>query len=165
MRGLSGSVNALVAALVVYVVADFFLTPLGGLETRPVSGVTPTGFVTLGLIFAGLVLAVISVVLLFRGSRHSGITAAIAAVLYLPAPFIDATGIFSKFPAPIGDLGARMDPGVRRGGHDRTCDAGVRRTTRERPGGMNPTHRGIQDAMRVSLLVSGTQMAITASAQ
>ena len=101
MGKLSGTVKALVAALVVYVVADFFLTPLGGLETRPVSGVTPTGFVTLGLIFAGLVLAVISVVLLFRGSRHSGITAAIAAVLYLPAPFIDATGIFSKFRPPL----------------------------------------------------------------
>ena len=51
MGKLSGTVKALVAALVVYIVADFFLTPLGGLETRPVSGVTPIGFATLGLIF------------------------------------------------------------------------------------------------------------------
>lgn len=35
--------------------------------------------------------------LLFGGSRRSCVIASIAAVLYLPAPFTDATGIFSKF--------------------------------------------------------------------
>jgi hypothetical protein len=100
MRKLAGTRGGLTAALVVYVVADFFLTPLGGLETRAVSGVMPIGFATLGLIFAGLALAVISVVLLRHGSARASIIAGIAAVLYLPAPFTDATGIFSKFRPP-----------------------------------------------------------------
>jgi hypothetical protein len=52
------------------------------------------------LIFAGLFLAIVAVVLLVRGSRRSGITAVVAAILYLPAPFTDATGIFSKFRPP-----------------------------------------------------------------
>jgi hypothetical protein len=100
MGRLSGAGKALVAALVAYVVADFFLTPLGGLETRPVSGVTPLGIMTLALLFAGLALAIVSVVLLFRGSGRAGVTSIIAAALYFPAPLVEATGHFSKFHAP-----------------------------------------------------------------
>lgn len=61
----------LVPALVAYIVLDVLLTPAGRLETRPVAEVTVIGFITLGLLSVGLVLALISLVLLYRRSRRA----------------------------------------------------------------------------------------------
>lgn len=67
----SSAAKLLVAALAVYVVCDILLTPLAGLETRPVAKVTTTGFVGLALLFIGLALAIISIVLVFGRSQRS----------------------------------------------------------------------------------------------
>ena len=55
---LTNAEKILVVALLVYVVLDILLTPLAHLETRPVSGVTGLGLVTLALLFAGLAPAI-----------------------------------------------------------------------------------------------------------
>ncbi len=44
---LSRKADYMAPLLIVYVIADFVLTPLGGLETRPVSKVTTVGLTTL----------------------------------------------------------------------------------------------------------------------
>ena len=98
---LSIAAKVLAASLVVYVVGDILLTPLAGLETRPVAKVTTLGFVSLGLLFVGLVLAVVAAVLVFRRSRRAPIVAIIAAVLYFPAFFAEQTGHFSAVTAPV----------------------------------------------------------------
>jgi hypothetical protein len=97
---LSIAAKMLAASLLVYVVCDILLTPLAGLETRPVAKVTSLGFVSLGLLFAGLVLAIAAAVLVFRRSRRSPIVAIIAGVLYFPAFLAEQTGHFSAVVAP-----------------------------------------------------------------
>ena len=79
---------------------DVLLTPPAGLETRPVSHVTGLGFVVLGLLFVGLILAIISLVMLFRRSQRTAMTAIVAAVLYFPAVLAEQTGHFSSVRAP-----------------------------------------------------------------
>jgi hypothetical protein len=98
---LSIAAKVLAASLLVYVVGDILLTPLAGLETRPVAKVTTLGFISLGLLFVGLVLAVVAGVLVFRRSRRSPIVAIVAAVLYFPAFFAEQTGHFSAVRAPV----------------------------------------------------------------
>jgi hypothetical protein len=98
---LSIAAKMLAASLAVYVVCDILLTPLAGLETRPVAKVTTLGFVSLGLLFVGLVLALIGAVLVFRRSLRSPIVAIVAAVLFLPAFLAEQTGHFSAVPAPV----------------------------------------------------------------
>ncbi len=97
---LSTAARVLANTLVIYIVLDILLTPLGRLETRPVADVTSVGFATLGLLFAGLVLGILSVILLFRRSRRSAIVAIVAAVLYFPAALADQTGLFSSLRPP-----------------------------------------------------------------
>jgi hypothetical protein len=97
---LSIAAKVLAASLVVYVVGDILLTPLAGLETRPVAKVTTLGFVSLGLLFVGFVLAIVAAVLVFRRSRQAPIVALIAAVLYFPAFIAEQTGHFSAVAAP-----------------------------------------------------------------
>jgi hypothetical protein len=96
----SNSAKALAVGLGVYVVVDLLLTPLGQLETRPVSGVTGIGFATLGLLFAGLLLALFALVLLYRRSRRAFAVAIVAAALYFPAPLVELAGLFSRFRPP-----------------------------------------------------------------
>jgi hypothetical protein len=91
---------ALAVTLVAYIVCDVLLTPPAGLETRPVSHVTGLGFVVLGLLFVGLILAIISLVMLFRRSQRTAMTAIVAAVLYFPAVLAEQTGHFSSVQAP-----------------------------------------------------------------
>jgi hypothetical protein len=55
---------------------------------------------TLGLLFVGLALAVLSLVLLFRRSRRAPIVAIVAALLYFPAVLAEQTGHFSSIQAP-----------------------------------------------------------------
>jgi hypothetical protein len=90
----------LAATLVVYIVLDILLTPVAPFETRPLEHVMGVGFATLGLLFVGLALAVLSLVLLFRGSRRAAIVAIVSGVLYFPAVLAEQTGHFSSIQAP-----------------------------------------------------------------
>jgi hypothetical protein len=92
---LSNAARILAVALAAYIVCDILLTPPAGLETRPVAKVTGLGFATLGLLFAGLALAIVALVLLFRSSRRSPVVAIVAAVLYFPAFLAQQAGLFS----------------------------------------------------------------------
>lgn len=91
---LSNPSRILVVALAAYIVCDILLTPPAGLETRDAAKVTGVGFTTLGLLFAGLALAIVAIVLMFRRSRRSPIVAIVAAVLYFPAFLAEQTGLF-----------------------------------------------------------------------
>ena len=85
----------MVGLIIVYIIADFLLTPLGGIETRPIPDVTTTGLATLGLLFIGLGLNVICLVLLLRGYGRAPIFGVIGSLLYFPAAIADQTGQFS----------------------------------------------------------------------
>lgn len=99
---LSRNSRLLLTSLGAYVIFDILLTPVGGLETRPVSDVTTSGFVTLGLLFAGLLLAVAAAGLLFVSLRVSSLVGILGAILYFPAFVSDEVGLFSAMRAPIG---------------------------------------------------------------
>ena len=92
----------MVGLIVIYIIADFLLTPLGGIETRPIPDVTTTGLVTLGLLFIGLGLNVICLVLILRHYRHAPIFGVIGSLLYFPAAIADQTGQFSTLTPPSG---------------------------------------------------------------
>jgi hypothetical protein len=92
----------MVGLLIIYVIADFLLTPLGGLETRPIPDVTTTGLATLGLLFFGLALNVICLILLLRHYRRAPIFGMIGSLLYFPAAIADQTGQFSSLTPPTG---------------------------------------------------------------
>ena len=112
MVKLSRDAKLLRTLLFVYIIADIFLTPLGGLETRPISQVTTTGYATLGLLFVGLVLNIISLVMIFRTPRRSPVLAAIGSVLYFPAAIADAGGFFSSSTRPLGIAYVEVIEGV-----------------------------------------------------
>jgi len=97
----SGRSKILLSLLVIYILSDILLTPLGGLETRPPAQVTTLGLATLGLLFAGLALGVVSLVLLFYRPRRSPILAFIAGILYFPAFLAEQAGYFSSLRPPI----------------------------------------------------------------
>jgi hypothetical protein len=78
--------------LVIYIVCDVLLTPLGHLETRPLAAMMGTGFAALGLLFIGLGLAVVDLILVFRRSRRARVVAILAAALYFPTALADQTG-------------------------------------------------------------------------
>jgi hypothetical protein len=92
---LSNAGKLLAAALAVYVVCDILLTPVAGLETRPVAKVTTLGFIVLGLLFIGLLVAIVAIVYLFRRSQRAPAFAIVAAVLFVPAFLSEQTGHFS----------------------------------------------------------------------
>ena len=102
VRMLSSRDQLLAVSLVVYIALDVLLTPLGGLETRPVSGVTTLGLTVLVLLFVGLALVAGSIILLFTRPRLSPMVAIIGALLYLPAFLAEQTGLFSSFRPPLG---------------------------------------------------------------
>jgi len=102
LRKLSRKANYMAGLLVVYVIADFLLTPLGGLETRPVANVTTTGVATLGLLFTGLTLNVICLILILRHYKRAPIFGIIGSLLYFPAPIAEFTGQFSSLRPPLG---------------------------------------------------------------
>jgi hypothetical protein len=97
----SGRSRILLVLLIIYIISDILLTPVGGLETRDPAKVTLFGLVTLGLLFTGLVLAVVSLVLLFYKPLRSPILAIVAGILFLPAFVTEQTGYFSSLRAPI----------------------------------------------------------------
>jgi hypothetical protein len=100
MMKLSDRARILATVLVVYVVCDILLTPLGGLETRPSANVTTVGFATVSLLFVGLALSIASLVLLFYKPRRAPILAILAAILYFPAFLADQAGYFSTLRPP-----------------------------------------------------------------
>ncbi len=71
MAKLSKESNYLARLLVMYIIADFLLTPLGGLETGPISDVNTVGVATLAFLFLGLGLNIICPVLTFRPQKRS----------------------------------------------------------------------------------------------
>jgi hypothetical protein len=97
----SGRSRILLVLLVIYIISDFLLTPLGGLETRNPANVTTLGLATLGLLFTGLALGVVSLVLLFYRPHRSPILAVIAGILFLPAFLTEQAGYFSSSRPPI----------------------------------------------------------------
>lgn len=100
VKKLSGTLWSLVAVLVAYLIVDFLLTPLSGLETRPASDITAVGAASLGIFFVGAILTIVALVLLFRGRRAAPTVAIIAALLYLPGFLADRTGNLSKLQSP-----------------------------------------------------------------
>ena len=90
----------MVGLIIVYIISDFLLTPLGGLETRNVSNVTSIGTATLGLLFTGLGLNIICLVLLLRHHRRAPAFGVIGSLLYFPAPLAELTGHFSSQTPP-----------------------------------------------------------------
>ncbi len=92
----------MVGLIIVYIIADFLLTPLGGIETRPIPDVTNTGLATLGLLFIGLGLNVICLFLLLRHYGRASIFGVIGSLLYFPAAIADQTGQFSTLTPPTG---------------------------------------------------------------
>ncbi len=91
---------ALAVALVVNVLLIILLTPLGGFETRPLSDVRPIGFIAVGAIFAGLILDLASIGLLFRRVRLASLLVVVSSSLLFLPTFADQTGSFSSLPAP-----------------------------------------------------------------
>lgn len=97
----SGRSRVLLVLLVIYIISDFLLTPLGGLETRNPANVTTLGLATLGLLFTGLALGVVSLVLLFYKPLMSPKLAILAGILFLPAVITEQAGLFSSSRPPI----------------------------------------------------------------
>lgn len=99
---LSRAATTLAGTLATYIVCDVLLTPIAGIETRPVAKVTGIGFAVLGLLFVGLALGVVALVLVFRRSERAPTVAIVGAVLYFPAFLAEQTGHFSAVTAPLG---------------------------------------------------------------
>lgn len=97
----SGRSRILLVLLVIYIISDFLLAPLGGLETRNPANVTTLGLATLGLLFTGLALGVVSLALLFYRPQRSPILAITAGILFLPAVLTEQAGYFSSSKPPI----------------------------------------------------------------
>ncbi len=100
MMKLSSRGRVLAGLLVLYILFDILLTPLGGLETRPSTNVTTVGYVTVSLLFVGLALSLVSLIMLFYKPRRSPMVAIVAAILYFPAFIADQTGYFSSLQPP-----------------------------------------------------------------
>ncbi len=99
---LTSAAKVLVAVLGVYILSDLLLTPVGGIETRPVAEVTTLGLATLALLIVGLALVVVAIVLIFRRSRSAPTLAIVGLILYFPAFAADQTGHFSSLHPPTG---------------------------------------------------------------
>ena len=90
---------ALAVALLVNVLVIILLTPLG-FETRPPSDLKTVGYIAIGAIFAGLILFLASIGLLFRRGRLASRLAIAASILFFLPIFGDQTGSFFSLPIP-----------------------------------------------------------------
>ena len=96
---LSRNVLALAVALLVNVLLVILLTPLG-FETRPPTDLKTVGYIAIGTIFAGLILDLASIILLFRRVRLASSLAIVGSMLFF-IPFVgDQTGSFFSLPIP-----------------------------------------------------------------
>jgi hypothetical protein len=96
---LSRNVLALAVALVVNVLLVVLLTPLG-FETRPATELKTVGYIAIGTIFAGLILDLASIVLLFRSVRLASSLAIVGSILFFFPIFGDRLGSFFSLPIP-----------------------------------------------------------------
>ena len=96
---LSRNVMALAVALVVNVVLVILLTPLG-FETRPPTALKTVGYMAIATIFAGLILDVASIALLFRRVRLAPSLAIVGSLLFFFPIFGDQAGSFFSLPIP-----------------------------------------------------------------
>jgi hypothetical protein len=90
---------ALAVALVVNVVLVILLTPLG-FETRPPTSLKTVGYIAIGTIFAGLILDLASIALLFRRVRLASSLAIVGSILFFFPFFGDQAGSFFSLPIP-----------------------------------------------------------------
>src|SRR5437016_11177748 len=95
----SRNVAALAVALVVNVLLVILLTPLG-FESRPSADLKPVGYISIGTIFAALILAVASFALLFRRVRLASSLAVVGSILLFVPILGDQTGSFFSVPIP-----------------------------------------------------------------
>jgi hypothetical protein len=96
---LSRNALALAVALVVNVLLVILLTPLG-FETRPATELKTVGYIAIGTIFAGLILDLASIVLLFRSVRLASSLAIGGSILFFFPIFGDRMGSFFSLPIP-----------------------------------------------------------------
>ena len=96
---LSRSVMALAVALVVNVLLAILLSPLG-LETRPPTDLKTVGYIAIGTIFAGLILDLASIILLFRRVRLASSLAIVGSILFFVPIVGNRTGSFFTVPSP-----------------------------------------------------------------
>src|SRR6266540_4360914 len=96
---LSRNVLALAVALVVNVLLVILLTPLG-FETRPPNDLKTVGYIAIGTIFAGLILDLASIILLFRRARLASSLAIVGSILFFFPIFGDRLGSFFSVPIP-----------------------------------------------------------------
>ena len=96
---LSRSVLALAVALAVNVLLVILLTPLG-FETRPATYLKTVGYLAIGTIFAGLILDLASIALLFKRVRLASSLAIVGSVLFFFPIFGDQAGSFFSLPIP-----------------------------------------------------------------
>ena len=96
---LSRSVMALAVALVVNVLLVILLSPLG-FETRPPTDLKTVGYMAIATIFAGLILDVASIALLFRRVRLASSLAIVGSLLFFFPIFGDQAGSFFSLPIP-----------------------------------------------------------------
>ena len=96
---LSRNVLALAVALVVNVLLVILLTPLG-FETRPATDLKTVGYIAIGTIFAGLILDLASIILLFRRVRLASSLAIVGSLLFFIPIVGNKTGSFFSLPSP-----------------------------------------------------------------
>ena len=96
---LSRSVMALAVALGVNVLLVILLSPLG-FETRPPTDLKTVGYIAIGTIFAGLILDLASIILLFRRVRLASSLAIVGSILFFFPIFGDRLGSFFSVPIP-----------------------------------------------------------------
>src|SRR6266699_3746564 len=96
---LSTNVLALAVVLVVNVLLVILLTPLG-FETRPATDLKTVGYIAIGTIFAGLILDLASIALLFRRVRLASSLAVVGSILFFFPIFGDRIGSFFSLPIP-----------------------------------------------------------------
>ena len=94
---LSRNVLALALALVVNVLLVILLTPLG-FETRPATDLKTVGYIAIGTIFAGLILDLASIVLLFMRVRLASSLAIVGSILFFFPIFRAESGPSSQCP-------------------------------------------------------------------
>ena len=102
MEKLSRQAKYLRNLLGVYILFAVFLTPIGGLETRPPSNITALGFATLAIFFVGLALNAAALILIFRNPRRSPVLSIVGSILYFPVAITDQAGLFSSLRPPLG---------------------------------------------------------------
>ncbi len=89
----------LVLVLVVNVLLVILLSPLG-FETRPPTDLKTAGYIAIGAIFAGFILDLASIILLFRRVRLASSLAIVGSLLFFIPIVGNKTGSFFSLPSP-----------------------------------------------------------------